>query len=328
MAVQVKTNYSQARRTIEIFIMPIVLLLLAAIFYLIEPRFLTGSNLTNLLRQAAILGLAALAQLIVVVSGGVDLSIGANVALVSMISALVSKEFGVIAGFSAGILMGTFLGLINGVLVAYFKIPPFIVTLGMFTYGRALAWYIGGGLPIEMLPKGYEFLGGGFLFGIPMPIIVTLIFLPVVHFLLTNTKFGRSLFAIGGNQKAAHLSGVQVNRYRMMAFVMSGFLAGVTGIVFSSRVISGQPGLAIGLEFKAIAAVAIGGISLAGGEGSVLSALIGTLIMSTIDNGMNLANISSYYQQMVLGVIMVIAVAIDNIQRGRIRLLITKYRKK
>ena len=328
MAVQVKTTYSQARRTIEIFIMPIILLLLVAIFYLIEPRFLTGSNLTNLLRQAAILGLAAFAQLIVIVSGGIDLSTGANIALVSMISALVSKEYGVMAGFTMGVLLGTFLGLVNGVLVAYLKIPPFIVTLGMFTYGRAMAWYIGGGLPIEMLPKGYEFLGGGFFYGIPMPIIVALIFLPFVHFLLTNTKLGRSWYAIGGNQKAAHLSGVQVSRYRMLAFVMSGFLAGVAGIVFSSRVISGQPGLATGLEFKAIAAVAIGGVSLAGGEGTVLNALVGTLIMSTIDNGMNLANISSYYQQMVLGVIMVIAVAIDNIQRGRIRLPLNKILKR
>lgn len=328
MAIQVKATFSQARRTLEILIMPIVLLLLGTIFYLIEPRFLSISNLTNLLRLAAILSLAAFAQLIVVVSGGVDLSTGANVALVSMIAALVSKEYGVMAGFSMGILLGTFLGLINGVLVAYLKIPPFIATLGMFTYGRALAWYIGGGLPIELLPKGYEFLGGGFLLGIPMPIIVTMIFLPVVHLTLTNTKLGRSWYAIGGNQKAAHLSGIQVNRYRMLAFVMSGFLAGVTGIIFSSRVISGQPGLATGLEFKAIAAVAIGGVSLAGGEGNVLNALVGTLIMSTIDNGMNLANISTYYQQMTLGVIMVIAVAIDNLQRGRIQLLLSRFHKR
>jgi ribose transport system permease protein len=300
--------------------MPLFLAFLAMIFTLIEPRFLTGSNLSNLLRQSAILALAAFAQTLVIVSGGIDLSTGANAALVTMITAMVSKAYGIPLGFSAGLLLGSFLGLINGVLVAYFNIPPFIATVGMFIYARSFAWYIGGGLPIELMPPGYEFLGSGYIVGIPMSIIVVLAFLPIVHFLLSNTQFGRYLYAIGGNENASHLSGVRVKRYRMLAYVLSGFLAGVTGLVLTSRVISGQPGIATGLEFQAIAAVAIGGVSLGGGEGNVFRAMIGTLIMSTISNGLNLANVSSYYQQIALGIIMVLAVAIDNIQRGRLNL--------
>jgi ribose transport system permease protein len=311
---------SKTRRSLEVLIMPLFLAFLAMIFTLIEPRFLTGSNLSNLLRQSAILALAAFAQTLVIVSGGIDLSTGANAALVTMITAMVSKAYGIPLGFSAGLLLGSFLGLINGVLVAYFNIPPFIATVGMFIYARSFAWYIGGGLPIELMPPGYEFLGSGYIVGIPMSIIVVLAFLPIVHFLLSNTQFGRYLYAIGGNENASHLSGVRVKRYRMLAYVLSGFLAGVTGLVLTSRVISGQPGIATGLEFQAIAAVAIGGVSLGGGEGNVFRAMIGTLIMSTISNGLNLANVSSYYQQIALGIIMVLAVAIDNIQRGRLNL--------
>jgi ribose transport system permease protein len=311
---------SKTRRSLEVLIMPLFLAFLAMIFTLIEPRFLTGSNLSNLLRQSAILALAAFAQTLVIVSGGIDLSTGASAALVTMITAMVSKAYGIPLGFSAGLLLGSFLGLINGVLVAYFNIPPFIATVGMFIYARSFAWYIGGGLPIELMPPGYEFLGSGYIVGIPMSIIVVLAFLPIVHFLLSNTQFGRYLYAIGGNENASHLSGVRVKRYRMLAYVLSGFLAGVTGLVLTSRVISGQPGIATGLEFQAIAAVAIGGVSLGGGEGNVFRAMIGTLIMSTISNGLNLANVSSYYQQIALGIIMVLAVAIDNIQRGRLNL--------
>lgn len=313
-----KQARSKMRRALETLIMPFFLVFLAMSFTLIEPRFLTASNFSNLLRQAAILGLAAFAQTLVIVSGGIDLSTGANAALVTMITAMVSKAYGIPMGFSAGLLLGTSLGLINGVLVAYFKIPPFIATVGMFIYARSFAWYIGGGLPIEMMPPGYEFLGGGFLAGIPMPIIVALALLPIIHFILSKTQFGRYLYAIGGNENASRLSGVRVKRYRMLAYVLSGFLAGVTGLVLTSRVISGQPGIATGLEFQAIAAVAIGGVSLGGGEGNVFRAMIGTLIISTINNGLNLANVSSYYQQMALGIIMVVAVAIDNIQRGRL----------
>ena len=144
--------------------------------------------------------------------------------------------------------------------------------------------------------------------------------MPIVHFILSNTQFGRYLYAIGGNSQASRLSGVKVKFYRMLAFGMSGLLAGVTGLVLTSRMVSGQPGVATGIEFQAIAAVAIGGVSLGGGEGNILRAMVGTLIICTINNGLNLANVSSYYQQITLGLIMVLAVVIDNVQRGRLKL--------
>lgn len=301
-----------------------VLVVLWGVFLLIEPRFITAENIRNLLRQASIIAIAAYAQTFVVITGGTDLSTGANAALTTMVTALVAKSSGVAAGFGVGLLTGTILGFINGVLVAYLKVPPFIATLGMFIYGRSLAWYVGGGLPIEMMPDGFQTIGAGYFLGIPIPVIIAVVLIIPIHLILSRSIFGRSLYALGGNETAARSSGINVKFYRMFAFVMSGFLGGLAGVVLASRANSGQPGIFPNLEFTAIAAVAIGGTTLGGGDGNVFKALIGTLIMSTINNGLNLANVSSNYQQVALGVIVLISLIINNIQSAQYKFVSKK----
>jgi ribose/xylose/arabinose/galactoside ABC-type transport system permease subunit len=234
-----------------------------------------------------------------------------------MVTAMAAKEFGIAPGFLCGLLVGCILGGINGSLVGWFRIPAFIATAGMFTYARALAWWLGGGLPVEFLPSGFEFLGNGRVFGIPMPVVTVAILLIPVHLLLTRTTLGRYLYSIGGNKEAARLSGVRTAPYKLLAFVISGLFGAIAGIVLSSRIVAGHPGIAVGLEFQAIAAIAIGGVSLGGGEGNVFRAIIGAIIIGVIANGMNLANISTYFQQMAFGLIVVVSTVIDVAQRRR-----------
>jgi ribose/xylose/arabinose/galactoside ABC-type transport system permease subunit len=292
-----------------------ILLVLCVVITIFQPRFASISNLTNVLRQGAVLALATFGQTIVVIAGGIDLSMGSLAALVSMITALAAKQWGVAPGFASGLALAAFLGGINGVLVSKLKVPPFIATVGMLTYGAGLAQYIGGGLPIEFVPDGFQFVGGGYAGPIPMPVIVALVVAIVVHFFLTRTTAGRYIYFLGGNPEAARYSGVNVDRYRLLAYVLSGLLAGAAAIVLSSRVNSGQPSIDPTLPFEAIAAVAVGGISTGGGEGNLGKAVIGVLIITCVSNGLNLANVSSYIQQMTIGAVMVLAVAIDNIQK-------------
>ncbi|MHB0871185.1 MAG: ABC transporter permease [Chloroflexota bacterium] len=292
-----------------------ILLALCAIITLFQPRFATVPNLVNVFRQASVLALATYGQTIVIITGGIDLSLGSLAALVSMVTALSAIQWGVVPGFAVGLALAAFLGLVNGVLVSKLKVPAFIATVGMLTYAAGMAQYIGGGLPIEFMPPGFGFIGGGHWGPIPMPVVVAAVVLVLTHLFLKRTTAGRYLYFLGGNPEAARYSGVDVDRFRMMAYVLSGLLAGIASIVLSSRVNSGQPAISPTLPFEAIAAVAVGGISTGGGEGNLGKAVVGVLIISVVTNGLNLANVSSYVQQMVIGAVMVLAVAIDNIQK-------------
>ena len=293
-----------------------ILGVICVVIALLEPRFLTRSNLLNVLRLSAILALATYGQAVVILGGGIDLSIGSIAAMVSVLSAMMASTFGIIPGFAIGVLVGAALGGINGVLISRFRVPAFIATFGMLVYAEGLANYVSKGAPIEFMPEGFGFLGSGYIGPIPVPILVAVIMFILVHLLLTRTKLGRYLFAIGGNDKATWLSGVDIGRYRISSYVTSGVLTGLAALVLTSRINSGQANIAPSLPFDTIAAVAIGGISLYGGEGKLIQAVLGATIISVINNALNLINVSTYVQMMVMGGVILIAVSFDNLRRS------------
>jgi ribose transport system permease protein len=294
----------------------IILAVICMIIALLEPRFLSRSNLLNVLRLSAILALATYGQAVVIIGGGIDLSIGSIAAMVSVLSAMIASTVGIIPGFLLGVLVGSALGGINGVLISKFRVPAFIATFGMLVYAEGIANYISKGAPIEFMPEGFGFLGSGYIGPIPVPIIIAVIMFILVHLLLTRTKLGRCLLAIGGNDKATWLSGVDVGKYRISSYVTSGILTGLAALVLTSRINSGQANIAPSLPFDTIAAVAIGGISLDGGEGKLIQAVLGATIISVINNALNLINVSTYVQMMVMGGVILIAVSFDNLGRS------------
>jgi ribose/xylose/arabinose/galactoside ABC-type transport system permease subunit len=293
-----------------------VLAVICIVITLLEPRFLSRSNLLNVLRLSAILGLATYGQAVVIIGGGIDLSIGSIAAMVSVLSAMMASALGIIPGFVIGALVGSALGGINGVLISRFRVPPFIATFGMLVYAEGVANYISKGAPIEFMPEGFGFLGSGYIGPIPVPIIIAVMMFILVHLLLTRTKLGRCLFAIGGNDRATWLSGIDIRKYRIASYVISGLLTGLAALVLTSRINSGQANIAPSLPFDTIAAVAIGGISLYGGEGKLIQAVLGATIISVINNALNLINVSTYVQMMVMGGVILIAVSFDNLRRS------------
>ena len=293
-----------------------ILVVICVVIALLEPRFLSRSNLLNVLRLSAILALATYGQAVVIIGGGIDLSIGSIAAMVSVLSAMMASTLGIIPGFVIGVLVGSALGGINGVLISQFRVPAFIATFGMLVYAEGVANYISKGAPIEFMPEGFGFLGSGYIGPIPVPIIIAVMMFILVHLLLTRTKLGRCLFAIGGNDRATWLSGVDVGKYRISSYVSSGVLTGLAALVLTSRINSGQANIAPSLPFDTIAAVAIGGISLYGGEGKLIQAVLGATIISVINNALNLINVSTYVQMMVMGGVILIAVSFDNLRRS------------
>jgi ribose/xylose/arabinose/galactoside ABC-type transport system permease subunit len=311
--VTLKNKYSELKSFLGIIS---ILAILSIIFSIIEPRFLSPYNLRNVLRLSAILSLVAYGEAIVIIGGGIDLSIGSIAAVASVLTAMVARSVGIVPGFACGILTGLLLGTINGVLISRFRLPAFIATFGMLVYAEGIANYISRGAPIEFMPEGFGVLGSGYLGPIPIPIIISIIVFIFAHVMLSKTPFGRYLYAIGGNEKAAWLSGINVKRYRLLAYTISGLLAGLAAVVLTSRINSGQSNLAPSLPFDAIAAAAVGGLSMRGGYGKIYQPVLGAMIISVANNGLNLLNISSYIQMIVIGGVILIAVSWDNLRRN------------
>ncbi len=291
--------------------MPAVLIAMAIFFGTINPNFWSVTNLANVSRQVSILALISIGQTFAILSAGIDLSVGSLLALVSVVCAQSMLEFGVVAGIAAGVLAGCAAGLVNGVLIAKARVPPFITTLGMLVAARGLALTLSGGLPIAGLPREFMFIGGGYWGPFPVPSIIAAVAFVVAYFLLSRTRFGRYVYAIGSNEEAAVLSGINVVKYKILVYVVSGLFAGVAGVVLTSRVISGQPTLGEVQELYAIAAVVIGGGKITGGVGGIGRTLMGVLVLGMLSNGLNLIQVSSYVQNIVVGAIIVIAVYID-----------------
>lgn len=291
------------------------------------PNFLKASNLIGVANQTAIYAVIAIGMTMVIILGGIDLSVGSIVALSSVVAAVIIREQGgaeastglMTAACLAGIMVAAFAGLINGLLVTQAALPSFIVTLAMMLMGRGLALRLSDSQSINALPSSFRWLGGGEIAGIPNPILIMIFLYAIAHVVMSRTVFGRVLYAIGGNAEAARLCGVQVQKVRLLVYTLSAALAGLGGIMLSSRLNAGDPKYGDMYELEVIAAVVVGGTSLMGGEGKILGSLIGALIVAVIRNGMNLLDVKSENQLIVLGLVLLLSLLIDTWKRGGLR---------
>jgi ribose transport system permease protein len=289
------------------------LLLISIILSFLSPYFLTFDNLINVFRQSSVNALLALGQLLVIITAGIDLSVGSILGLSCVLLAMLLKA-GVPwpLAIAVALAIGLALGMTNGLLLTKLRLPhPFIPTLGMMNVARGLAFVISGGFPISELPDDFRFLGAGTIAYIPVPVILVVLVYGLFHIFLTRTTLGRDVYAIGGNKQAAIFSGIPVDRRLTMVYALSGGLAAMSAIVLSGRLNSGFPLAGDGAELDAIAAVIIGGASFFGGVGTVWGTLIGALIMGVLRNGLTLLNVSPNWQKVVIGVVIVAAVWID-----------------
>ena len=291
--------------------MPVVLVGLVVVFGSINPNFWSAANMANVSRQISALALISIGQTFAILSGGIDLSVGSLLALVSVVCAQQMLELGVAGGIVAGILAGAFAGLVTGVLIAKARVPAFIATLGMLVTARGVALTLSGGLPITGLPREFLVVGAGYWGPFPVPTIIVAAAFVVAYLILNRTRFGRYVYAMGSNEEAAVLSGINVANYKVLVYVVSGLFAGIAGVVLTSRVISGQPTLGEVQELHSIAAVVIGGSRITGGVGGIGKTLMGVLVLGILGNGLNLAQVSSYVQNIVIGAIIVGAVYVD-----------------
>jgi ribose transport system permease protein len=301
------------RRESGIFLALLVLMCLITAF---QHNFATGNNFYVVGRQIAYTAIVALGVFFVIVTSGIDLSIGSVVGLSGVICGLVMAA-GVppFLAVGIGLLTGITVGLINGAVVAYLGVTPFIVTLGMLSMARGLVFVITRGDSIRAIPEAFIKAGLRDVFGIPMPVIVLGFVGIIAHLVSTRSVFGRQLYALGGNEQAAALSGIKTRQVKIIAYAISGMLSSVTGIMFVARFRSAQANAGLGMELDAIAAAVIGGTSLMGGEGSVLGVLLGASIMGVLRNGLVLMEVSSYWQELIIGLVIVLAAVIDVVRR-------------
>lgn len=290
------------------------LVVVCVAMFIATPDFLTSRNLLNVGVQAAVVAILAFGLTFVIIAAGIDLSVGSVAALSAVASGwTIASGMPGVLGLIIGPLVGMLAGLVSGLAVAYGKLPSFIATLAMLSIARGLTLVISGGRPISMPPAVSWF--GSDLGPVPVPVLVMLIMFGITSFVLNRTVFGRSLYALGGNAEAARLSGLPVRKLNAAVFALSGLFAGVAGMVLAGRLSSAQPQAAVGYELDAIAAVVIGGASLAGGQGRATGTLIGALVLAVIRNGLNLLNVSSFWQQVVIGLVIAVAVGIDVLRR-------------
>jgi ribose/xylose/arabinose/galactoside ABC-type transport system permease subunit len=292
----------------------IALLLIILILSILSPTFLKPGNILNVLRQSSINGIISIGMTLIIINGSIDLSVGAIVAVSAVIAssfAHTDSNYPLVVPLIIGIGMGALLGAINGFIISRTKIAPFIVTLGMMTAARGIALVYTSGKPEINLSDSYKSIGGGLILGIPTPVIIFFLISLFGIFLLKYTRFGRQVYATGGNELAAKISGINTKNVVWKVFIIAGALAGLVGIIVSSRVMAGAPSAGTGYELDAIAAVVIGGTSLKGGYGSILGTLTGVLIIAVMNNGLDILGVSSYWQQIVKGAVIVMAAMLD-----------------
>lgn len=293
----------------------IVFAAILIILMLLSPNaFARPANLINIFKQASINGILAMGMMFVIIAGGIDLSVGSIVALAGVVAASFAHpgEYPLIVPIVLALAIGLFSGWLNGVGVSYGNIPPFIVTLGMMTIIRGVALIVSGGAPVFGVSDEFEYIAGGFLFdSIPLLVIYFVIITAISAFILTKTVFGRRVYAIGGNETSAAFSGINVQKMRISVFMISGLFAGFAGLLLSSRTVSGNPTAGQSYELDAIAAVIIGGVSMSGGSGHWYGTVIGALLIAVIGNGLDILNVSSHYQLVIKGAIIIFAVLLD-----------------
>lgn len=286
------------------------------------PDFLKRSNLLAIVDRIVVIAVLAIGMTMVIITGGIDLSVGSLIAVSAVIATAIMKALGglnapdwvVWVGFIGGILASGIIGGLGGLIVAWFKVPSFITTLGIMLMGRGLAFMITGGFSIYQVPKALPWLGQGASFGIPNTVVLLIVLYIAAHIFMSHTRLGRHIYAVGGNEEAARLSGVSVRYVIVFVFFVCGLTAGLGGCIQASQLNTGTPNMGIMYELFVIAAVVVGGTSLAGGTGKILGTLIGVFVISVIQNGMNLLGIESYTQQVVLGLVILIAVLLDKVR--------------
>jgi inositol transport system permease protein len=306
----------QWRNWLGRFGLVLALVVICAVLSILKPQFFTVDNLLNVARQISLNGILAVGVTYVLLTGGVDLSLGSVVALAGVVAASFAHpgDWPVVVPIAAGIITGALCGGVNGVVITRGRVAPFIVTLGMMTIARGLALVISKGKPVSNLSESFLTLGGD-LGSVPIPVLILLGVAGVSWVLLTKLRLGRYVYAVGGNEQAALAAGLNIGGIKRFAYVVSGGLAGLAGVVLASRITTGQPNAGVAYELDAIAAAVIGGTSLSGGVGGVGGTLAGALLIGVINNGLDLLNVSSYYQQIIKGVIIVGAVWLDKRQR-------------
>ena len=292
----------------------LALLLIVAIITVINPSFMTSTNILNVLRQVSISALIAFGMTFVILTGGIDLSVGSTLALTGAVAAtMLASGMDPILTILAALLLGAILGAINGVIIAKGKVAPFIATLATMTIYRGLTLVYTEGRPVSGLGDSISFqmMGKGYFLGIPVPVVTMILAFLALWFILHKTTFGRRIYAVGGNEGASRLSGINTDRVKIMVYSLTGMLASLSAIILTSRLNSAQPTAGTSYELDAIAAVVLGGTSLTGGKGWIFGTLVGALIIGVLNNGLNLIGVSSFFQQVVKGVVILIAVLID-----------------
>ncbi len=305
----------------------IALMIMAIAMTIFSDNFATSDNLFNVARQISVNLCISVGMTMVILTGGIDLSVGSILAFTGAIAAGLIKQgieiegmnlfigFTILGVIIVALIAGGIIGWFNGFMITKFKVPPFVATLAMLTIARGLTMLYTKGFPITQLGDNFNFIGTGWFAGVPMPVWISILVIGVSVFFMKKTRTGRYIYAIGGNERAALLSGVKVNRVKVFVYVIAGVLSGVAGLLVTARLDSAQPNAGMGYELDSIAAVVIGGTSLNGGKGSIMGTVIGASIIGVLNNGLVLLNVSPFWQQVIKGLVILLAVIIDRLQK-------------
>jgi len=291
----------------------IILVLLLVIFTVSSSSFFTARNFINILRQISVLSILSVGMTFVIISGGMDLSVGSLVGLTGVICAKLIVELQVhpVLSILATLILLAIVGMFTGYLIVKLHVSAIVITLGMMTVTRGFAYILSGGIPIYDIPEDVVYIGQGYVGPIPVPVITMLVIVAIAAYLLRKTYWGRFVYAIGGNEEATRLAGVSVDRIKVALYAISGFLSGIAGITLMARVSSGAPASGTGTEMDVVTAVVIGGVSINGGKGTIFGAFVGAMIIGVLSNGLTIMNVGEYYQQVVKGTVLILAVAFD-----------------
>lgn len=297
-------------------VLPVLIILIAIVAGMVEPNFFTMGNLMNLARQLVPLLIISIGQAFTIMRGGLDLSMASVMSLAGVAGVLLMPEYGIGIGIVVMVLVGIVSGLVSGSIIAYFRTSPLVITLGMLSVTQALALMLANGVPIYAVPGPYvDFVGFGFFAGIPIMVWIALALTLLAAFVLRRTVFGRYVYALGSSESAAAKSGINVNFYTALVYGVSGLCAGIAAVVLTAWVSSAQPVAAPNLTLQSIAAVVLGGVALTGGSGSIWQVFLGVLVLSLLSNVMNITGVSAYFQTLIVGVVIIIAVILDRFRR-------------
>lgn len=297
----------------------VVLILLFLFFSIASPSFINANNLINVVRQISMLGIASVGMTFALIVGGIDLSIGSQMSMVAVICSIMMTKLNInpcIASILC-IILTSAVGFFNGIIISKIKMPPLIVTLSTMIIIEGVAFIISKGIPIFGFPQGFSVLGQGYIGIIPIPVIIMIVILIIGAVILNKTYIGRYFYSIGGNEEASRLSGIDVDKIKCLAYTLSGLFAGIAGVILLSRTNSGQPTMGKGFEFDVLTAVVLGGVSVNGGVGKISNVISGILIIGVLNNGLVLMGMNTYVQSVIKGIVLLIAVAFDFIQRSK-----------